>query len=421
MAPVSILAVAGMVAAAGCLAATTTAYRIRTCTGRFLAHGISARLGYNQVGDACYTDIQALWGGRRFFLHQMPYLHLPARSFDLAHGGLEYPVVTGMAAWLTAHFVRDDRGFLVANAVLLIGLLLVAVALLARLAGSRAWIAAVGTPAILWSVYNWDVISMAATMLGVAAWLGFRPRQTRAGPCSSWFDGYPLAAGILLGIGTATKLYPAIFLLPLALDRLHARDGRSFLRLLGGAAAAWLVVNLPFVALNPWGWAAAYLAQAHRAAATYDNSIWWYLHLDGRSSLVYLACFAMVAGAVLAWSWNRSRSARAYPWMPVCLLLLALPLLCNRVASPQYIVWLVPFIVLADVPASLWLTYMAVDGVAFAAYYGRLDAIPDLNEACVFAKALVLVGIVVFAGRRAGLTTFDRGTRDSTLAAVQVH
>ncbi len=396
------LTVAAMMVSATGVIAATTAYRIRTCTGSFSPQGTSARLGQNDVRDACYTDIQALWGGRGFFLHQMPYIHLPDHSTNLAQGGLEYPVVTGLATWLTAHFAHDDRAFLLANAVLLTILLLGAIVLLARMAGSRAWILAVGTPTILWAAYNWDVISMTATVLAIAAWMGFRPMQRSGDGRPVRFDGYPLAAGVLLGIGTATKLYPAIFLLPLALDRWHAHDQRSLRRLIGGFVGAWLVLNLPFMAINLWGWGYAYLDQAHRAPASYDNSIWWYLHLDGYSSLPFVACFAVAGVAILLWSWSRSKSQPSYPWLYLCLLLLTLFLFSNKVFSPQYSLWLLPFIVLVDVPAVLWVSYMVVEAAAFAAFFGRLSEIPDANEICVFLKAVILLGIMAFAANRAG-------------------
>ena len=73
----------------------------------------------------------------------------------------------------------------------------------ARLAGRRrVWDAAMfaAAPALLLhATTNWDLIALALAGLGLVAWA----------------RSQPVAAGVLLGLATATKLYPVLFLVPL--------------------------------------------------------------------------------------------------------------------------------------------------------------------------------------------------------------
>ena len=56
---------------------------------------------------------------------------------------------------------------------------------------------------------NWDLLAVALAGLGLLAWARSRP----------------MVAGVLLGLATATKLYPVLFLVPLLF--LCLRAGRS--------------------------------------------------------------------------------------------------------------------------------------------------------------------------------------------------
>ncbi len=120
----------------------------------------------------------------------------------------------------------------------------------------------------------------------------------------------------------------------------------------GSALAAWLAVNLPVLLAAPSGWATFYIFNAKRGA---DWGAVWYLFqtehwpvLGGLSlptiNLTSAALFlaACVAVAVLA------LTAARRPRLPQLIFLTtAAFLLTNKVWSPQYVVWLVPLVVLA--------------------------------------------------------------------------
>ena len=72
-------------------------------------------------------------------------------------------------------------------------------------------------------------------------------------------------AGIFIGLGTATKLYPVLILGAVLLLALRSGRIRALLVTAGAAAGAWLAVNLPVAAANPDGW--KYFYQFTRGAA----------------------------------------------------------------------------------------------------------------------------------------------------------
>ncbi len=53
-----------------------------------------------------------------------------------------------------------------------------------------------------------------------------------------------MGGGVLIGLGTAAKLYPALVLIPLAVLCLRAGKVREFTVVAAAAVASWLVVNL---------------------------------------------------------------------------------------------------------------------------------------------------------------------------------
>ena len=99
---------------------------------------------------------------------------------------------------------------------------------------------------MLYAFHNWDLAVVAASVAGF--WC--------------WWRGRSLAAAVCFGVGGALKLYPLLFLLPLALDRLRAGDRRDAVRVGAAGIGTFALINLPFVVLSPSGWAVAYRFQS---------------------------------------------------------------------------------------------------------------------------------------------------------------
>ena len=220
------------------------------------AQKLPCRDGSNWVNEyqytrACYTDVVALYGAEGLSAGQTPYYDHP----------VEYPVVIGAVMQVSSVLARgvdtllpDDgreraaltrlrkanaspstdaaavkertdaasaveyarglarsRFFYDLTWLLVTACALVVVVTTAKLAGRRVWDAALFALApglLLHATTNWDLVAMALTGLGLLAWARSRP----------------LLAGTLLGLATATKLYPILFLVPLLF--LCARAGK---------------------------------------------------------------------------------------------------------------------------------------------------------------------------------------------------
>jgi len=330
-----------------------------------------------QFQHACYTDIYPLYYTEGLSAGKVPYV---------GHK-VEYPVLIGgameAAAWLVRNVnpVIQGREFFDVTVVLLAACAVVGVLATARAAGpDRRWqalLVALSPAFILNAFVNWDLIAMALTALGIAAWASRR---------TMW-------AGVWLGLAVAAKFYPLVVFGPLLLLCLRTGKMRDFGKTLAAAVIAWLAVDLPVMIAAPSGWAWFYVFSKERGA---DWGSVWYLfeHYNtpvlGNYQLSQLnvmsAAFFAVALAAIA---LLALAAPRRPRLPqLCFLVLAAFLMTNKVWSPQYIIWLVPLAVLARPrlwPYLLWqlaevgyffgiwgylLFVYRLDGYTFAGYQG---------------------------------------------------
>jgi uncharacterized membrane protein len=310
----------------------------------------------------CYTDIYPLYFGEQLSSGKVPYYNHP----------VEYPVIIGAAmqavAWLVRPisdpFVRG-REFFDLTVVLLALFSLAGTLATAYAAGrSRRWTAlgvALAPGLILAAFVNWDLIAMGLVALGMAAWAA---RRT-------------VLAGVLLGLAVATKFYPVFFFGPLLFLCLRAGRLRAFGVAAASAAAAWLAVNLPVALAAPAGWYRFYSLSTTRAADW--GSIWYYFEtehwpvlgslsekgLNTLSALVFAVGCVLIAALILA--------APRRPRVPqVFFLVLAVFLLANKVWSPQYVIWLVPLVVLARPRVWAYVAWQAAEVGYFFAIWAYL-------------------------------------------------
>jgi uncharacterized membrane protein len=289
-----------------------------------------------QFQHACYTDIYPLYYVEGLSAGKVPYV---------GHK-VEYPVLIGGAMQVAAWLVRNvnpatmGREFFDVTVVLLAVCALVGVLATARAAGpDRRWqalLVALSPAFILNAFVNWDLIAMALTALGIAAWASRR---------SGW-------AGVWLGLGVAAKFYPLVVFGPLLLLCLRAGKMREFGKTLAAGVLAWLAVDLPVMIVAPSGWAWFYVFSKQRGA---DWGSIWYLfeHYNvpvlgnyqlGQLNLMSAAFFAVALAAIAL----LALAAPRRPRLPqLCFLVLAAFLMTNKVWSPQYVIWLVPLAVLA--------------------------------------------------------------------------
>jgi hypothetical protein len=374
------------------------------CTGpEFNADGRSGP-GYDirKDRDLCYSDIQHLWVTRDLDEHAVPYLSGGITEQGQLFGGtVEYPVLTGLQIWLSGLPADTDAGFLLSSALVMAPFGLLTAALLGQLAGWRALLWALGPPLVLYSFHNWDLPVVACTV--AAVWVMHRYRTDRA-PAE-----LGVIAGVLLGIGFAFKLYPAAFVAPLALYVLTEHPDRRWdvagaLRVCAAAAGTALLVNLPVAILGYTGWRAAFVFQQRRDVDLTTNSIWYWGFrpdsdtagfqsvMDWVSPMAVLISFALA----LVLGWRRYLREGHYPWIAVSAAMLCGFLLLHKVHSPQYTLWLLPFLVLLRVRWAWIVSYLAADlamGIGIFRWYYHINQGLPSGIADGLAAQAVIVGV----------------------------
>jgi uncharacterized membrane protein len=328
--------------------------------GILLLRQIPCLAGGDPYENMCYTDITELYFWRGLRYGEMPIIEAP----------LEYPVLSAAIMELARRLLPifgarsapdattaevDYAGgvFFGINAVLVLGLLLLLVWAQSRMSRPRDALLIALSPAIVTvAVINWDALAVALTALALLAW---------AKRATGW-------AGVFLGLGVAAKLYPLLFFLPLAVLCLRAGKLKDFFRTAAAAVVAWVAVNLPFYLANPQNWLYFWTFNDDRGADL--GSVWLVLSQLGqkagdlsRAEMVLLVLAAVVISAVLLAAPKRPRLAQG------CFLILTAFLMVNKVYSPQYVLWLLPLLVLANPRRLDWLVFSVAETAYFAAVW----------------------------------------------------
>ncbi|WP_049793813.1 glycosyltransferase family 87 protein [Hoyosella subflava] len=359
----------------------------------------------------CYSDIQLLWLGRDIDRHVFPFIEGGITPDGRLFGGtVEYPVLSGVLMWLGAIPSSNDAEFLFYSALLLTPFALLTAWMLAKLGGHRVLLFVATPPLIMYGFHNWElpVVFTAVAAIYVVTTAQTWSIRTRG-----------IVAAVLLGIGLCLKLYPGIFVLPLALyvltegkkERGHF-DFRGAFSVAGAAVATVAAINAPFAIAGFEGWRASFEFQSLRRADITTNSIWyWGLLPRMEDETVYdawvellspaliLTSFA-VAVAVGWWTYHRHGT---YPWVGVSAAMLCGFLLFHKVHSPQFALWLIPFFILLRVPWQLIGAYLLADiaiGIGVFRYFYDLGAGIDPTGG---SELVTQVGVW---GRAAGLVIF---------------
>ena len=314
-----------------------------------------------QFYATCYSDFPELFKNRGLGDGAFPFV--TAGSY------FEYPVLMGFIAGATAVLVPGagiGNGRILAyfdlNATLIVAVWVVVVLVTARTAGRRPWDAAMVALApgiILAGFINWDMWAVGFLALGMY----FFSRNKL------------ILAGICIGLGTATKLYPLLILGAILLLALRTGKIRALLVTAAAAAAAWLAVNIPAVLGDPAGWKYFYQFTESRPAG-YSSPWFAYNLVAGRLGWkpleagtintlamdVFLAACVLIAVLALA-APRRPRLAQ------LVFLIVAAFILTNKVYSPQFVIWLIPLLALARPRWRDFLVWQAVEGLHWAAVW----------------------------------------------------
>ena len=232
-------------------------------------------------------------------------------------------------------------------------------------------------------------------------------------------------AGIWLGLGVAAKLYPAVLLLVFGAYCLAEKNRPALLRLALGSAGALMVTLLPFVLIAPGpllsflryhqlrglqleSLPAGMIVLAHVVGMTPAKLEFNYgaLHLASPLAGAVLSwlpvAFIIILGGVLLSGLARFRAEQAADGHVTSASLVAYSvaallafIITNKVFSPQYIIWLLPFTPLLRLrQASALLVICALTIVLFPFNYDHLLAMEVLPVLLLNLRNLLMVALL---------------------------
>jgi len=356
----------------------------------------------------CYSDVPYLYTARGFAEHRWPY----GESFG-RYPAMEYPVLISYLAWGASEITalmpsgpsqavreattveglwglagmsREVNTYFLVTALLLFGCGLGAVVFLAGARPGRPWDAmafALSPVLLLASLVNWDLLAVLFT----------------AGALWAWARGRPALAGVMVGLGVATKLYPLFLLGAFLVDCLRTdRSGRRrmdrFAVASAAAAGAWIVANLPAMVTGFSAWKVFWTFNSSRGADL--GSVWLLADQLGvhssthRINVVSGVVFVLACLGILALGLSAPRRPRV---AQVAFLVVAAFLLVNKVYSPQYVLWLLPLAVLARPRWRDLLIWQACEVAYFAAvwiYLGGWLAPSSGSDATAYQLAIIV-------------------------------
>lgn len=343
-----------------------------------------------QLTEYCYTDVVALYDQEGLIRGEVPYLDHP----------VEYPVLTGAFMGIIGLSVHDliadpfvqFQVFYHLHALILGALGVATVAVVLALRPRRPWDAAmlaVAPGVLLSATVNWDLLVVALTAFGMYFWARSRP----------------VAAGVLLGLAVAAKLYPVLVFGPLLFLGLRTGRLRPVLVALGAATATWLVVNVPVAVANVDNWSTFFTFNRSREI---DWGTLWYIgaHFprgDGRYGIapftglstgavnaLYLGLFLVLCALIGLLALRAPRRPRL---AQLVFLIVAVFLLVGKVWSQQFVLWLIPFAVLARPRWGAFLVWQFAEVGYFFAFYAVQVAAADPSRIVIPEWVFVLAAI----------------------------
>jgi len=248
----------------------------------------------------------------------------------------EYPVLTMYTMRAAAAAAADSSTFFFVTALFLAACGLATVWLVHATVGgrARALMFAAAPSLAAYAFISWDLLAVALASAAALALIRERPGL----------------AGALLALGISAKLYPIILLAPFVVE-LHRRGRLRHVIPLGvWTVGAFALINVPFAVAAPDGWSTFFRFSAERSADY--NSLWHVACRFGQEGGVLcpwepgainlVSTTIVVAGAVATlahWGTRTPRRSGLHLVLP----LLVIFLLANKVFSPQYSLWLLPW------------------------------------------------------------------------------
>jgi len=371
---------------------------VLTCVSATMVFGIAAKAecasgnwgDQRQYRHLCYSDIVPLLGTEQLegaAGHRLPFID--ACATVSGQNCDEYPVLTmyfmRVAAWFSGN--NYARFYYVNAALLLVCALLIAF-FLYLMAGRRALYFALAPTLLVYGTMNWDLLAVVFATGGLLYLLTRRD----------------VAAGAMLGLGAAAKFYPAMLAVPFIGQRLRGRRLDGAIKVGWATLGVWALVNAPFALVSPSSWFRFFKFNAARVP---DFDSLWYIGCRHFPSLclsvrsVNILSALLFAGALVCVWGLRAVRFSDFPRWTLGFPLIALFLLTNKVYSPQYSLWLLPWFALAVPGLGNFIAFEVADLAVFVTrfwWFGKYQlnplASPAWFEWMVLLRAAVLLWCV---------------------------
>jgi uncharacterized membrane protein len=228
---------------------------------------------------------------------------------------------------------------------------------------------------------NWDLLGVGAMTAAIF-----------------WFlRGRRYAAAIAVGVGAAAKIMPGIACAPMAFSRTPNRRIRFDVGFVVVAAVTWLVLDVPFAITGFHGWSELY---RYNAARPVDVDSLWSVAChaitgstpcSSASVVDPLSAAIFLIGVFVVWHLRVRQAPMTAPWT-MGFAILTVFFLTNKVYSPQYDLFLLPWFALVIPDLRAFLAFEAADVAIFLTRYrGYFQPSLDLFHVAVLARSVVLL------------------------------
>lgn len=269
-------------------------------------------------------------------LHVWPFSFHELTGYPTLLHPIEYPAITGFIMWFLTFFVTPNRNavfqyfWLTATLNALLFTVTTHILLKLNVRKLLAFCFAL-SPAVLYSLNrNWDIWAVVTMVWAIHL---FEKRKSEL-------------SAVVLAISIATKFFPLVLLLPIAIQCFKQKESKRFFKYLGITVATWVVVNLPFALINFRGWSYFYEFNYKRGLGS--ASIYEIVGKIGSShtftNFSFYALNVLIFGIVTAYFFH---SKSYVPLSEAAFFTMFAFILFNKQYSMQYIIWLTALAVLA--------------------------------------------------------------------------
>ena len=248
---------------------------------------------------------------------KIPYLESP----------IEYPVITGFFIYAMWHLGRNLLGYAALTGVFLTLFAVITATILYRLCDEsntdkkRIYMFFIFAPSlVIFGIYNWDIIAVMLTALAIY----------------SFYKSKYAWSALFLALGFSAKLFP-IVLLPIMLLKTGIKNAVKMVIVF---LAVFFILNGYFIANSFDVWKATYGFHAARGANI--DSVWSLSSLS--ASTINIVSLILFLASYFILVYNHKK----YDLITLGFASVLLFLIFNKIFSPQYILWLLPFFVLSQ-------------------------------------------------------------------------